>query len=298
MGNRLIDLTGQRFGRLSVISQAESKHTPSGTYAMWNCVCDCGKEVCVRSKSLRKGKTVSCGCYNRETCSERSLEDLSGKKFGSLYVVDRATDLISPSGAHRTRWNCKCECGNVCIKDSYYLKTSPIPSCGCMFATVTSERSKTHGHSKDRLYKVWSAMRQRCNCMTNKDYALYGGRGISVCPEWDDYACFRGWAYSHGYDENAEKGKCTLDRIDVDGNYCPENCRWVDMTVQCNNKTNSNKYEMCGVSKTLRDWSNEYGAKYQLVRSRVETYGWSLIDALTLPLFTKRGGTIGKETYV
>lgn len=93
-----------------------------------------------------------------------------------------------------------------------------------------------HGDVGTRLYNVWKAMRQRCSDPGCKDYPNYGGRGITICPEWDDYTAFRSWALASGYDSEAPRGVCTIDRTDVDGDYCPTNCRWVDSKTQANNK--------------------------------------------------------------
>ena len=164
MGNVLVDMTGQRCWRLTVIERAESNK--SGR-AAWKCRCDCGKETTVDGKSLRNGNTASCGCLGKD---------------------HRAQALTKHSG------------------------------------------------SRERLWWVWYTMRNRCNNPRNNSYKNYGGRGIRVCEEWHDYAAFRAWALANGYDENAAYGKCTIDRIDVNGNYEPSNCRWVSMAEQNRNK--------------------------------------------------------------
>ena len=168
--------------------------------------------------------------------------DLTGKQFGRLTVVreaDRAKD-------RHIRWLCKCECGNEVTVSSNGLMSGKTKSCGCYQRDRTSESHRTHGargnhKNTDRLYNIWNSMRKRCYTKTCKDYKDYGGRGITICDEWNDFAKFKEWALQNGYSYTAEFGKCTIDRIDVNGNYCPDNCRWVGMDIQNSNKRSSRK---------------------------------------------------------
>lgn len=139
------------------------------------------------------------------------------------------------------RWLCVCSCGKETIARGSDLESGKVQSCGCL----QKERSRqahtihgrlTHNGERPRLYNVWKGMRSRCNNVRNPEYKYYGGRGIRVCDEWDSYPNFEKWAYQNGYDESAPKGKCTIDRIDNDGDYEPSNCRWVDMSVQSSNR--------------------------------------------------------------
>lgn len=165
------------------------------------------------------------------------LIDLTGQKFGRLVVIERYG--IGKKGQD-AKWLCRCECGGIAISTGKNLRSGNSKSCGCYKSERISETKKTHGftqnHKKERLYKLWVRMRARCSNCNSKDYKYYGGRGISVCKEWDDYNNFRMWALMNGYDANAPHGKCTIDRIDVNGNYEPSNCRWVDMKTQNKNK--------------------------------------------------------------
>ena len=164
--------------------------------------------------------------------------DLTGQRFGKLTVVERA------GKAHTSvLWSCRCDCGNIVQVPSTSLRKGATKSCGCTQYRWLSEQkpSMTHGGArvgkKERLYRVWCAMIERCENPNNIHYHLYGGRGISVCPEWRrDYAAFREWAMTSGYDPFAPRGKCTIDRIDNNSLYAPYNCRWVDNKIQCSNK--------------------------------------------------------------
>lgn len=234
-----IDLTGQKFNRLTVVSRASN--TKDGK-ARWLCKCDCGNETVVIGKCLRSGHTQSCGCLNKEINSERSLIDRTGERFGRLTVVSRADDYISNKGAHHVRWNCKCDCGNMTTVDVVQLVSGKTKSCGCLLAEKQESGNVIHGGRYDRLYKVYSNMKNRCYNENSADYKYYGGRGITICDEWlNSYSAFKDWAYNNGYDESADKGACTIDRIDVDGNYDPTNCRWVDMATQSRNRRNVKK---------------------------------------------------------
>ncbi len=262
------DLKGLRFGRLCVLEKAESQKTPNGTArTMWKCKCDCGNIVYRSQQNLRTAKHPSCGCWKKELTSERKLEDLTGKRFGRLVVIERA-ETIHVS----TRWKCKCDCGNECIVLAQNLKKGHTISCGCYREEVRPTLKVTHGYRHTRIYSVFSKMKDRCNNPNNPSYPRYGGRGITICNEWlDNPETFFEWAYNNGYDESASYGQCTIDRIDNSKGYFPENCRIVNEKIQSNNRRSNHLIEHNGEVKTLAEWRDFFGmtqskAYYHLVQ--------------------------------
>lgn len=123
--------------------------------------------------------------------------------------------------------------------------------------------TKLHGMSNTRLYSIWNSMKGRCFNPADRNYKWYGARGITVCPEWrQDFFAFYTWAVKNGYQPNAPRGVCTLDRIDPDGDYCPENCRWITIQEQERNKRNNHRLVIDGKEKTAKEWAEDGGRCY------------------------------------
>ncbi len=208
-----------------------------------------------------------------------ALIDLTGDKYGRLTVIK-----IAPRVKGRgVEWVCRCDCGNEAVVRSSSLRQGNTRSCGCLAREMLVERNFKHGKArrgkKTRLYGIWVRMRQRCNDPNTDDYEGYGGRGIKVCDEWDDFLAFQNWAHSNGY-----KNKLTIERIDNDGDYEPNNCKWICLEKQARNKRNNHFIEFNGVCRTLAEWSEVTGIDSSLLRYRLEH--WGTEKALT----TKIGG--------
>lgn len=215
----------------------------------------------------------------REVNGRFRVKDLTGQKFGRLTVME-LTGKKTKSG--NAIWICQCECGNITEADSGSLRVGYKVSCGCFAKDHARSLNISHGGRNERLYLVWMDMRRRCRDEKDENYKNYGGRGIKVCKEWQDYAVFRNWALTHGYDKNAKYSTCTLDRIDVNGNYEPSNCRFVNMKVQCNNKRNNRVIEFNGETMTAVQWARKLGMNDSIVSKRLNA-GWSIERALTEP---------------
>ena len=203
--------------------------------------------------------------------------DMTGKKYGILTVIER----IGTANDKQALWKCKCDCGNVCNIRGRDLRVGHTRSCGCMSHEWTNNKKKIHGKTDTRLYNVWLSMKNRCYRENVRAYEHYGGRGIKVCLEWQEFIPFMEWAYSNGYDENAARGQCTLDRIDVNGNYEPSNCRWVSVSVQANNRRNNRLIEFDGQIRTSKQWSDITGISRANIENRIDNLGWSIEKALT-----------------
>jgi len=200
--------------------------------------------------------------------------DLSGIRFGRLVAIERAENI-----GKKIAWLCRCDCGKENIVATTHLRSGKIQSCGCLakemhFTNNLKHGAKIGGKSK-RLYNIWIHMKDRCDNENISDWYLYGGRGIKVCVEWHDYRVFEKWALDNGYNDSL-----SIDRIDYNGNYCPDNCRWANDYQQARNRRNNKYITINGETKSLAEWVEVYGANYNTVRSRIR-YGWDPLKALT-----------------
>lgn len=211
--------------------------------------------------------------------------NLAGKRFGRLVAIARNGRLNC-----YVTWLCKCDCGNEVTVRSGGLVSGNTKSCGCLHSEVVSKRVTTHGlTNKHPLYKIWSNMRNRCSNPNIREYRYYGARGISVCKEWDDFLVFLS-DMERGY----SKGM-SLDRINVNGNYQKDNCRWATSKEQGNNKRNNVLLTIDGVTKTISEWADISGIPTPTIYWRYKFYGWSDKEAVFTPVRGSRRNSKGTK---
>lgn len=203
--------------------------------------------------------------------------DLTGQRFGRLVVVGRADP--PRDWRQKARWRCICDCGREVEVFGYNLSNGNTTSCGCLRVERVIAASTTHGQSYSRLYSIWKNMHTRCENPHSTHYDNYGGRGISVCEEWHDFANFMQWAERTGYREDL-----TLDRIDVNEGYNPVNCRWITMREQNRNKHNNINITYHGVTRCLSDWAATLGINMKTLWHRIFRYHWDVERAFTTPV--------------
>lgn len=205
--------------------------------------------------------------------------NLLNQKFGRLTVISQ-----EPSKGGKTIWKCLCECGNITTVTSTNLTCGKINSCGCIRKEQITKRNITHNQRHTKLYNVWKSMKQRCYNPKNSYYHNYGKRGIGVCSEWlNNFQSFYDWSYANGYsveNQNDEIHKLTLDRIDVNGNYEPSNCRWVDRKTQASNMRTTKLITINGQTKSIAEWCRTYNVYRTTFNARLKR-GLSPYEALT-----------------
>lgn len=204
------------------------------------------------------------------------VNDIVGKTFGKLSVInfDHKEQIFTKNNiknGYKYFYLCLCECGNKIIVSRHHLLFKHTKSCGCI--------TKTHNLSNSRLYKIYNGMKHRCYNPKNYKYKNYGGRGITICQEWqEDFINFYTWAINNNYADNL-----SIDRINANGNYEPDNCRWVNMKTQQNNRTNNHLLTFGNETHSINEWAEILNIKRETIKSRL-FLGWSISKALTTPV--------------
>jgi len=219
------------------------------------------------------------------------LNDLTGKKFGRLTVLERHGTSSNP-----VMWKCRCDCGTEKPIAYKHLKYGGTVSCGC-YRSEVSRKSVTHGHTcshpvthgqscraggnRTKLYTTWEGIKQRCHNPNDKGYKNYGGRGITVCDRWKN-------SFENFFKDMGVKPKgLTLERIENDKGYSKENCKWATMKQQASNRRNSRFITYNGETKIMTEWARQYGLSRGVLWQRIYNMKWDLKDALERPAMKK-----------
>ena len=212
-------------------------------------------------------------------------DDLVGQKFTRLFVEK----LLSYDTYKRTMYQCLCDCGNRAIISANALVSGNTKSCGCLRKEKgrNSDIHKIHGDAcpdnTTRLYKIWRTMKTRCLNPSFAKYKDYGGRGIKICDDWvDNYSAFKEWAINNGYADNL-----SIDRIDNNGNYEPNNCKWSTGKEQCRNRRTNHLITYNGKTQCLTDWAEELGINRMVLFARINNRHWTIERAFTTPVVSR-----------
>lgn len=220
---------------------------------------ECGKEFSGPNFSTKKRKFCGHACYVASI-----TEDLSGRVFGRLTVVERVGEK---------RWRSSCTCGGIAISKTQNLISGKAKSCGCLSREVAASLKRTHGAANTRAHNTWNGIIQRCNNPNNKHFKNYGGRGITVCDEWLDFSTFL-------RDMGQPAEGFSIERVDNNAGYFKENCIWADRTTQQRNRRVVQLVELNGEKRCLSEWAEIYGLSQSLVLSRFNSLKWSLEETL------------------
>ena len=211
--------------------------------------------------------------------------DLTNQTFGRLTVIEEAPPRVYQSGRKIYMWKCRCECGNICTVATSDLRSGHTASCGCYQKECASEAKKTHGKSKERLYNIYKNMHKRCDDPSCGHYKWYGGKGISVCHEWsgdNGVAAFFEWALNNGYSD-----ELTIDRIDGNKGYSPDNCRWATRKQQSNNIKSNVILTYNGKDYTLSELAEYAKMPRGTLRTRIFKLGMEVKNAVEKPINAK-----------
>lgn len=299
------DMTGWKMwehgvpdSRLTVIERAEDNVLSNGKKQVrYLCECNCTEHnrTVVLAAHLKNGRTLSCGCVQKEKAGRAKFIDMTGWVMSEhgvpdskLTVIKRVEDHVTPKGVHYSKWLCECSCEehNQIVAYGSHLKNGRNKDCGCSRKNKKAkEQKKNNENTKKkslpygwkRLRIIWRNMRRRCSVTTCDVYDRYGGRGIFVCKEWDNsFETFYNWAINNGYNDSL-----TIDRKDNDKGYCPENCKWSTYKEQGNNRRSCHYITYNGETHTIKEWGEINHINPGTIRTRIHA-GWNEIKAITV----------------
>jgi hypothetical protein len=203
------------------------------------------------------------------------LKPLDGLRFGKLLVLARAPDKVFSKGRKSVAWRCRCDCGREVTVIRSNLASGHSKSCGCLKVEACSRTFRKHGLTDSKVHKIWCDMKARCTNPNADSYPIYGARGIIVCERWA--TSFESFVADMGHPPSPSH---SLDRIDPNGNYEPQNCRWATRYEQANNKRNTKFYTFDGKTMTIPDWSRYIGVKASILHNRINRQKWPIERAI------------------
>lgn len=273
------DLTGQIFARLTV---QEFSHTVvQGRQSYWKCSCSCGNHSIVTSGNLKSGAVKSCGCLKLEANSERHrdrAQAYEGLRFGLLVIES----VESCEGG--TKCRCICDCGKSTVKTLTLVVNGKIRSCGCLVTNGRKRQTPTREITGTPTHTSWLAMLSRCHNPNHHAYDRYGGKGITVCDRWKESSGFLNFFLDMGLRPDGK----SIDRIDNNGNYTPENCRWATRSEQNRNRKTTPLYEYEGRMVSCAELSEISAFSRNTIRDRIKNLGWTAEQAINTPYLRNR----------
>ena len=222
--------------------------------------------------------------------------DMTGWVMSEHGVLDShwtVVEQVKHKPGKHTMWRCRCDCVDKTeqIIDGCSLRKGTSKQCVKCAHKITGKHNSTHKETETRLYDIWCSMKRRCNNPTDNAYPRYGGRGITVCDEWNSsYENFRDWANTNGYE-----AYLSIDRINNDGDYCPSNCKWSTDTEQANNRRNNRLVVFNNEMHTLAEWARILGISRTTLADRIDKHHWSIEKAFTTP---KKSNNKNKEEQI
>lgn len=292
---------GKVYGDYKVVDFAKTPHkTKGGNTIFWMCECvHCGDVVKKQPSSVKSGSGVKCNCQKEAEFNARWASRV-GKKYNRLTIV--GIEHRRGAGWTKAYAVCNCDCGGTVTTQIQNVELGITKSCGCLEEEYLEKAKdgRSVARSRSPLYSTWSGMKFRCFNKKSRNYKDYGGRGITVCPDWlgpEGFDRFETWSYENGY---APESGLSLDRIDVNGNYEPSNCRYANIHIQAVNKRPAKRkpvktYTIGGETKTMNQWCREYNISTVSVNYRMKTLGMDLETALKTPKTRKGNIYAGKQ---
>jgi hypothetical protein len=260
------NMIGKRFCKLVVKEFAERNKNKSFRFL---CQCDCGNTIILKSTALVDKIVSSCGC-------DFDKNNVIGKKFGRLTIESKV------NGNTKTQYVCRCDCGNTTQQRLNSLMKGYVKSCGCLGKEIHSKGLPVHNLYYTRIHTIYMGMKRRCYCKTDYHYANYGARGIKICDEWlgkYGIVSFYNWAMENGYEDTL-----SIDRIDNNGDYSPENCKWATNEQQQSNTRYNKWFEYNNEKLTFSQLARKLGIHTSTLYHRIKKHNGNIYDALKSPI--------------